>query len=124
MQLETKDFNSELYVGFEVHNLFVDDNGNAMKFDETDAVKSLLKIENINCELFSKTKVLVSRTFKNTLELKIDTNMVKVEIVDDCIHARETVLGFREPRKPKCDCKVNVIDGSKMHCDTSMRVVN
>ena len=124
MQLETKDFNSELYVGFEVHNLFVDDNGNAMKFDEIDAVKSLLKIENINCELFSKSKVLVSRNISNDIPLTIDTTIVKAEILEDCIYARETVLGFREPRKPKCDCKVNVIDGSKMHCDTSMRVVN
>ena len=124
MQLETKDFNSELYVGFEVHNLFVDDNGNVMRHNEIEVIKSLLKVREINCELFSKSKALVSRNIKNTLPLIIDTNWVKDEILEDCIHARETVLGFREPRKPKCDCKVNVIDGSKMHCDTSMRVVN
>jgi hypothetical protein len=123
VQMEISGFNSEVYVGFEVKNLFIDSNGDLMKFNEIDVIKSLLKMKNINCEVFSKTHALVSRNVKNTWYSEHNTQAIKDEILKHAIHARETVLNFRKnpiTAKNICKCRVGFIDGSKKCYDRSM----
>ena len=116
---------NEIKIGFEIKDFWwIDEKNEYMISGEENAVVDLLRTKGINCS-FDTSHPDVATISKSFVSLEnINVPNIALKMFEHCVHARETVLSFREPVK-ECVCKGGLIDGSKMHRDTSMpRQVN
>jgi len=114
VQPDFEEFRSAVEVRFVIKDFFVD-----VSREQQNAIIELLKVKGIGCEYidYMQGDADISKVIKETYTT-VKPVLIAEQMLELCKEAKNTVLRFGEPIN--MNCKVNMIDGTRMHRDSSM----
>ena len=112
VQTDFKDFRSAVEIRFVFENFLSD-----VSIDEQAAIVELLRLKSISCGYidYAEGDAEICKVI-NRVQSTIKPVYIAEKMYELCKEAKDTVLRFGKP----VNCKVNMIDGTRMHRDSSM----